>query len=478
MSHRLLALILTTLLPTATQAADVYSSSLSFSTQDQSLWGSGAAFQFNYDQFFGADVNPATYTFNPAKKSGKAGLGSWSVDPYFSFDTDFRLGINVGASVTGGSIDANLNYAVAFQAPDSIVKGQAFSLTGMASQLGSSGFTTQAPDASAYVDGILQMYLGGYMRFVTTGVMGNHDYRMGNRGFTDRATNNTPFKTLVNANLSPEIVSLNRDGSGQLRVAGIDQGGVGSSYDVGATTITAGDWRVAPSGALTNGVLTGSDQTTLLTAALDVDQLATGGVPVLGEGVQHDWGVIAIDLGYEVVDLTASLAMGMRQNLTLDSNLVVTLHFSDEVLINGTLTTSYTGMLDSLPDITLLTDHVLVTPEFLAQANLLNDTDLTFDGGLALTVLEAHAKATYDFSYFGSRTGTIVNQAFGPVYAWNDSIPLFDIGVYNEQFALQGFQSIQGESFTLTAVPEPQNYAMFLAGLGLIGWMARRRTMH
>jgi hypothetical protein len=28
---------------------------------------------------------------------------------------------------------------------------------------------------------------------------------------------------------------------------------------------------------------------------------------------------------------------------------------------------------------------------------------------------------------------------------------------------------------TLTPVPEPQTYAMLLAGLGLVGWIARRR---
>jgi hypothetical protein len=37
-----------------------------------------------------------------------------------------------------------------------------------------------------------------------------------------------------------------------------------------------------------------------------------------------------------------------------------------------------------------------------------------------------------------------------------------------------GSYSIYG---TLAPVPEPENYAMFLAGLGIIGAMARRKTI-
>lgn len=33
-----------------------------------------------------------------------------------------------------------------------------------------------------------------------------------------------------------------------------------------------------------------------------------------------------------------------------------------------------------------------------------------------------------------------------------------------------------GASYTVTAVPEPETYAMFLAGLGIMGAIARRRT--
>jgi len=478
MRTKLRLVVLAGLLTTGVQAAEVFNGALTFDTQNQSLWSSGAAFQFGYQDFFGITADPSPFVINPAVRSGTVPPfgASWSVDPYFQFDSNLRAGIGVGANVTGGSIDASLGYTVSLNAPGTIVKGQAFSLAGSALQSAASSFSVQSPNASAYVDGILQIYLGGYMRFVTSGLMGDHDYRMGRLGFTDGSTSNTPYRTLANVDRSPEIVSVNRNDSGQLRVLGTNQGGIGSQYQLGSTTITAGDWRVAPNGAYDGNVVRGSDQKTLLTAALDVDQLAMGGVPALGTGVAHDWGVIAMDFGYEIVDLTATLQMGLRQNLSLQSSLLVQLLFSEEVLVGGVPTMVYNGPLDAMPQITLLTDSVTVTPSFAVAAQLLNDTDLTVDATLALIAFEGHAYADYDFSYFGSRSGVVVDQSFGPMYEWSTSMPLFDVDVYGQQFVLGGFQMVEGESFVLTAVPEPRTYALLLAGLVVLVMRARRRV--
>lgn len=476
MKIRALAVLLASI-AAPVHAGEVYRSTLDFASDNQSLWDSGSAFAFDYQQFFGKALDPAPYTINPGKASGGSGLGAWSVDPYFQIDTKFNAGIRVGADLGGGSIDSTLAYAVALAAPDVIVKGRAFSLSATANRLTGSGFVTQAPDASAYVDGIIEAYLGSYMRFVTTGAMGDHDYRQGTKGFTDNDTANVPSKTVLDTKLAPEIVSFNRDGMGQLKVVGIDKGGVGSQYTFGATTITAGDWRVAPAGTLDAGAIKASAKTTLLTATLDVDQLATGGAPVLGTGVQHDWGVIAVDMGYDVLDLKASLAMGLQQDLTLDSGLIVRLDFSDDVMVGGIRTRTLTGAIDALPEIALTSDAVTVTPRFLVDAKLNNATKLTFDGGLGLTILAAHANATYDFTYFFTnyKGDIIANQSYGPFYTWSDDIPLFDIPVYDQTFALGGFQTLQGDSFVLSAVPEPASSAMILAGLALLGWCGRHR---
>lgn len=488
MSRRLRIIPLPALLAlaagTAPAAPSLVQQSLSFQSHQQSLWSSGNAFQFDWQRFVGVDVNPASWTINPSAISGSRNLPwpipdfDYQADPYFLFDTDFRLGMNVGAQVGGGSVDSRLDWSVGLQLPAQIVRGQAFTLGAQATRLASSAFSTSAPTASAWVDGILDLYLGGYVRITTSQDLGTHDYRMGNKGFTDNHSANNPYRTLANVNLSPEIASVNRNGSGQLRVVGVDIGGVGSEFELGSTTATAGDWRVNPSGSLQGQALQGSDQTTMLTATLDVDQMALSGAPALGTGVAHDWGVIAMDLGYEIVDVKTSLGVGMRQDLTLDSQLLVHLDFSEAVLIDGVEMLSHFGALDALPAMTMLGDRVEVTPTFFVDAELRNQTALTFAAGAALTVLEAHAKMSYDLSYFGTGvSGSLLNQQFGPLYAWDTTVPLGEIGVYDQRFALGGFDAVQGEAFILTAVPEPATVALWLAGLaGIAGRRLHRRA--
>lgn len=51
----------------------------------------------------------------------------------------------------------------------------------------------------------------------------------------------------------------------------------------------------------------------------------------------------------------------------------------------------------------------------------------------------------------------------------------FDVGALASGVHVRRLVNGQSESFVTTAVPEPSTYALMLAGLGLVGFMARRR---
>lgn len=450
----------------------------SYTFEDQSMWGPGSAFVFDYTRFVGIDSNPAPLVIGAGsgdRVEVDTFVGTYSLDPYFQFDTDFKLGVELGASIDSGSLDGSLDYAVSLTAPDQIQVGQAFSLVGSATPLATSSFVTRAPTAEAYVDGVLEAYVGGYARFdyVAPGVLADHDYRWGNRGFTDNSTSNAPYATVANINEHQELIGVNRDQSGVVRYFApngdpfdgdllFDQVGKGSSVSLGALSLTAGNIDVVANGTLAGGRVVGAGQDTLASMVLDIDHLLLGS-PALGLSLGHDWGIIDYDLGYDVVDLDAGLDILLRQDFALAGQVVIDLIFSSDVLVDGIGPTDhYRGPIDAIPLLTLLGDLVDVEATVLVDAILSNDTSLGFVGSLSTTLLEAWATVGYDIAGATGSRGVGV----GPVYERVEQLQLGDISVYADSFAL-GQAPIGTWSFQLTAVPEPG--AASLLALGLIG---------
>ncbi|HEY9198589.1 MAG TPA: hypothetical protein VIR60_04415 [Gammaproteobacteria bacterium] len=470
-TSRLAVLLLASGQTLAAAAADIFNGNTSFTTTGQSIWDSGAAFNYDYSQFFGTNYNTGSIVIDPPQVSGSIPVPviadpTWSVDPYMTLSAAGLAGIQVGANVNGGSINANLDYNVNLAAPDVIRSGQYIALSGSAQRLASSAFNTNPVNASAYMDGRLTVNTNGYYRAVTGGTALTDGTYIARDGIPD-------------INLTQEIAAVNRNGNGQLSVLGANVGGVGSSFDAYYGTITAGDPRLTTGDNSNDGVLSATGNTTLLTASLDVDAALTGGSPVTGLHINPNLGPdVIFNFGYDVAAFNAGLALGLAQRFDVDSSLMVTLHFSNLVIAeDGSLVDQLTGSIDSMPLFALQGRDVMITPEFWVSASLTNNTDLTFTGSLDLAVLQGQAQFIIDVdNVLYSYHNTVVNRSAGPIYGWGDTYNLGSINVLDSTFDLGGFNSWMGTAFQVTAVPLPAAAWLLVSGLlGLVGAAGRRR---
>jgi len=477
--------IIATLFLVSTQAVSQQSLlniNSSFQTNNQSIWSSGNAFIWDYQKFVGPSANDTVVIGSGSKD--KISAAGHSVNPYFQLNNNFRAGLDFGANINGGSINANLDYKFNLLAPDKIRIGDRFSLMSSIQKLSSSSFQTTATNASAFLDGVLDVSTGVYARFeVDRPILSDQDLRFGNKGFTNGNTSNRPYASLANIHERKELISINRNQSGVLKYLGgkdlsdgdlfYDSVGTGTTVSAGPVSFTAGNWQTNVTGTANNNILTGVAQETLITATLDVDHLIVGS-PVLGLGVDHDWGLIDYDMGYDIVDYKANFNIGLSQEINLQDDVFVKLSFSEDVILDGIgQTNSYQGLFSLIPDITLLSTSVDVDSEFFLKAMLENKTDFIFDGSLDLVIFEAHLKANYDF--LGLKKGKIIDKSLDPFYENSVLFDLGDITAFNDTFALNGFESVDGGQFTLSAVPVPASIWYFVSGLMMI-YLKRRRV--
>jgi hypothetical protein len=97
-------------------------------------------------------------------------------------------------------------------------------------------------------------------------------------------------------------------------------------------------------------------------------------------------------------------------------------------------------------------------------------TGLT-EGTNAILLNSIATSATPDFAeYNGARSGEI---SFDAYKAQVNNVANWNVDTTNGVYATTIPDTT---AFTVSAVPEPKNYAMLLAGLGLMGFIARRRS--
>lgn len=131
--------------------------------------------------------------------------------------------------------------------------------------------------------------------------------------------------------------------------------------------------------------------------------------------------------------------------------------WTKEVSSNGLVTvTSGTGALT-------LNEDVIASYGFTYGASLYLKSELT-------TFVDGNGAA--DFSNTVQFTGMRLPES-AAVYVYSGSSPT----AYGISFAGSGAGTIcQNLACAVTAVPEPSHHALLLAGLGVLGWVARRRS--
>ncbi|MEO8223862.1 MAG: hypothetical protein ABI661_03585 [Gammaproteobacteria bacterium] len=70
----------------------------------------------------------------------------------------------------------------------------------------------------------------------------------------------------------------------------------------------------------------------------------------------------------------------------------------------------------------------------------------------------------------------ICSDDFGPLRSWDSDISPLALSVFDESFALGGFSAVAGQTFTISAVPEPAAFMTFGAGLVSLMTLARVRS--
>lgn len=451
MNRRVSTAVLASLagLASATQAQEqVVETRAMFASAGQSMWASGSSFVYDWGRDFTVGADTGSLEINPPPVSG-SGV---TVDTRFAVSAAATLGVGVGFGLDSGTVNAFLDYDVALRAPTSAVAGQFFSIEAQATMRPGSELRSVSPTAYAHLDGILAVSNNLFAEARVDCSSATALF-----GGISRGTFQHRSYPLVSVNLRETLFGFNPGGDGRLYWKGQDVGGVGQVITIGsplapAAEITVGDWRINTVDTGADGRLIAQGSTTLFTALLDVDASLTGGSPVTGAGIDVSMSRnIRLSTGYDVIDFDSVYELGYSQRFEVLPDVLVQLDFSRPVTVRwpdgstGQATRVGPVPLDALPQIGVPVGQVVVTPTYLMDAELRNDTDLVMDLDFAAAV----ARGWFNFRFDSGVYDTSVRRDFGPLWSRGWAIPTPTVGVYDQTFELGGFNTVRGAPFTI-----------------------------
>jgi hypothetical protein len=385
-----------------------------FSAQDQSIWDTGNQFTFADDRFLGVNTGDFNETTGGALFAGISG--------------HVQLGFQSTLTFAGGEIDATSNYDVTVDTNFNRTTDQLLIDTG--ALLTGADFSTVGPTGSYVLDFIYDVLLDAF-----AGVnidLGEIDF--------DPLGVIPGDQTIDFGSINEQINIPVHLGSGSLNVLDLNSDTLAGSIDfpdpLSAFSVNFAWPNITTSGSLppNPGTADGASNN-FLELDLDIDELVTQllGLPVNPlDPPRLSAGPFFADADLLDVDVIGGLnflqhfAMSMGDLtgvLDFEDGSSQAFHIGDSLLINHASDIDLHGNNDGLVQF-----HFDVVP----TATLHNETDLGFNIGAEMKLLSV--ELGYDVSIDGF--GVSDSITLGPLADIGATLPVGDIGVYDNTFAL------------------------------------------
>lgn len=399
-----------------------YKQDILFETSNQSLWGSGgAAVLDDWDYFLGPRWSKSGSAGKVHKKTlvpggclpGWLGGGCW--DPVTSSlgaeirgSTNGEVGIDLYADWDTGSVNVNYPVGVSLEYPDpwTVKPGELFSISSSYVTDSAASLNTNFPEAHIRADAVFDVFADAGGKVCLAGCLGGHF-------------------TLFDVNKRLNLLDISSNASFE------------ANLPAGTGSIRAAIPDIDTVGILDNRALSSSGSNTFLDLDIDLDRVVTNllALPPLGASVN----ALGTTFSYNVLDVSAGVALDISQNFLFQPDLKV------ELDLLGKKETFSVG--ESI-ELTMPNYTFDIKPTFMLDNQFFNETTLDIIPDLSLSALSVSA----------------AGASFGPVFEERISSTI-PITLFDDSFALNGFQAVSTRSFKVIPAPEPSVIMLSLVGL-------------